>query len=91
MEKHGHGTEAVERLSPSQRRAELLMMGLRLAEGVSRFRYFAASGQSFEDDLGREKLEPLVEGGFLELDADALRATPGGRQRLNAVLGRLLA
>ncbi len=91
VEKHGHGTEAVERLSPSQRRAELLMMGLRLAEGVSRFRFFAATGQSFEDELGREKLTPLIEGGFLELGESVLRATPAGRQRLNAVLGMLLA
>jgi len=91
VEKRGHGTEAVERLSQAQRRAELLMMGLRLAEGVSRFRFIGIAGRSFEDELGREKLNPLIEGGFLELDQSALRATPAGRQRLNAVLGLLLA
>jgi putative oxygen-independent coproporphyrinogen III oxidase len=91
VEKHGHGTESVERLSASERRAELLMMGLRLAEGVSQSRFIAATGRSFADDLGREKLAPLIEGGFLELDQSALRATNAGRQRLNAVLGRLLA
>ena len=67
------------------------MMGLRLAEGVSRFRFIGIAGRSFEDELGREKLNPLIEGGFLELDQSALRATPAGRQRLNAVLGLLLA
>jgi putative oxygen-independent coproporphyrinogen III oxidase len=91
VEKHGHGTEEIERLSAAERRAELLMMGLRLAEGVQQSRFIAATGQSFEDDLGREKLAPLIAGGFLELDAHALRATAAGRQRLNAVLGRLLA
>ncbi len=91
VEKRGHGTEEVERLSPAQRRAELLMMGLRLAEGVSRRGFLGVAGRSFEDDLGREKLRPLIEGGFLELDQSALRATPSGRQRLNAVLERLLA
>ncbi len=91
VERRGHGTEAVERLSRAQRRDELLMMGLRLAEGVSRLRFIAATGQSFEDELGREKLTPLIEGGFLELGESVLRATPAGRQRLNAVLGMLLA
>ena len=91
VEQRGHGTEAVERLSQAQRRDELLMMGLRLAEGVARHRFIAATGQSFEDELGREKLTPLIEGGFLELGESVLRATPAGRQRLNAVLGMLLA
>jgi len=91
VEQRGHGTEAVERLTQAQRRDELLMMGLRLAEGVARHRFIAATGQSFEDELGREKLTPLIEGGFLELGESVLRATPAGRQRLNAVLGMLLA
>jgi putative oxygen-independent coproporphyrinogen III oxidase len=91
VEKHGHGTEEIRRLSPAERRAELLMMGLRLAEGISAARFLAATGRSFEDDLGRDRLAPLIEGGFLALDQSALIATPAGRQRLNAVLGRLLA
>jgi hypothetical protein len=32
----------------------------------------------------------LIEGGFLELDECALRATPPGLARLDAVLARLL-
>ena len=36
-------------------------------------------------------LAPLIEGGFLTLDAERLAATAAGRQRLNAVLGALLA
>ena len=91
VEKHGHGTEEILRLSPDERRAELLMMGLRLAEGVSRKSFFSVTGQSFEENLGSLRLDPLIEGGFLELDESALRATPAGRQRLNAVLGKLLA
>jgi putative oxygen-independent coproporphyrinogen III oxidase len=91
VEKHGHGTEEIRRLSPAERRAELLMMGLRLAEGISAACFLAATGRSFEDDLGHDRLAPLIEGGFLALDQSALIATPAGRQRLNAVLGRLLA
>jgi hypothetical protein len=36
-------------------------------------------------------LAPLIEGGFLTLDADRLAATFAGRQRLDAVLGALLS
>ncbi|MDE2227669.1 MAG: coproporphyrinogen III oxidase [Alphaproteobacteria bacterium] len=90
VESVGHGTEDMVRLAPEERRSELAMMGLRLAEGVPRDRFFAATGLGFEDAFGA-RLAPLLEGGFLELDERALRATPAGRQCLNAVLGRLLA
>jgi putative oxygen-independent coproporphyrinogen III oxidase len=90
VEGRGHGTEEMVRLSPAERRGELVMMGLRLAEGIARDRFIAATGLGFEDAFG-DRLAPLVEGGFLELTDASLRATSAGRQRLNAVLGRLLA
>ena len=43
------------------------------------------------DDRTRDAVAPLIEGGFLALDERGVRATDAGRQRLNAVLARLLA
>jgi putative oxygen-independent coproporphyrinogen III oxidase len=68
---------------------EMLMMGLRLAEGVPRARLEEAAGQDVET-LFRNTLPRLVEGGFLDLDAGRLAATGSGRQRLDAVLAALL-
>jgi putative oxygen-independent coproporphyrinogen III oxidase len=90
VEARGHGTEEMARLTPEERRSELMMMGLRLTEGLSRDRFFAATGLGFAEAFG-DRLTPLLDGAFLALDAHALRATPSGRQRLNAVLGTLLA
>ncbi len=90
VEARGHGTAEFVRLTPDERRSELVMTGLRLAEGIARDRFFAATGLRFEEAFAG-RLAPLIEGGFLELTESALRATPAGRQRLNAVLGRLLA
>ena len=90
VETRGHGTEEFVRLTPDERRNELMMMGLRLTEGISRECFFAAAGLRFED-VFTDRLTPLVDGGFVELDEHALRATASGRQRLNAVLARLLA
>jgi oxygen-independent coproporphyrinogen-3 oxidase len=91
VEAEGHATEAVEPVDPDRRRDELLMMGLRLAEGVSRTRFAAELGWSMEDALDAQQLGRLIDGGFLELDKTGLRATAAGRQRLNAVLAALLA
>ncbi|MDE1969873.1 MAG: coproporphyrinogen III oxidase [Alphaproteobacteria bacterium] len=90
VETRGNGTEEFVRLTVDERRSELVMMGLRLAEGIARDRFVAATGLRFEDAFA-DRLSPLIAGGFVELDEHALRATASGRQRLNAVLGKLLA
>ena len=70
--------------------AEALMMGLRLVEGVDRARFAAQTGIDLGEAVDAAGLKRLIDGGFLEMDAAALRATAEGRQRLNAVLPLLL-
>ena len=65
------------------------MMGLRLAEGMSRRRLEALAERDLEPCSGR--LARLIDGGFLTLDGERLAATAAGRQRLNAVLAALFA
>ncbi len=91
VERDGHASEEPETLSPRARLEELLMMGLRLAEGVPRARIVEEAGVAFEEALDPEALAPLVEAGFLRCDELGLRATEAGRLRLDAVLGALLA
>ncbi len=91
VERSGHGAHADEPVGTAERRDELLMMGLRLNEGVSRARLRDELGADVEALIDAAKLERLVGGGFLTLDDDVLRATAAGRQRLNAVLASLLA
>jgi oxygen-independent coproporphyrinogen-3 oxidase len=90
VERQGHGGEEPVSLSPSEQRDELLMMGLRLAEGVSRTRFRERLGLDLQAALDRDRMASLIEAGFLELDDRRLVATSEGRQRLNAVLARLL-
>jgi len=68
-----------------------LMMGLRLADGIDRALFASVAGADPVEALGEAKLAPLVEAGFLEVDATHLIATPAGRQRLNSLLERLIA
>jgi putative oxygen-independent coproporphyrinogen III oxidase len=91
VERDGHGRQERTLLSQAERREEMLMMGLRLAEGVDRTRFAAEIGAPIEAAIDRQRLAELVEGGFVVLDERRLRATLAGRQRLNAVLAGLLA
>jgi oxygen-independent coproporphyrinogen-3 oxidase len=84
---------AVEEMTPVPRDSaveEMLMMGLRLAEGVSRSRLETLASRTVQDLFGAA-LDRLVEGAFLTLDDHRLAATAAGRQRLNAVLAALVA
>jgi len=90
VEATGTGFEETSAIEPDTAVEEMLMMGLRLVDGVPRGRLETAAGQSIESLLGR-RLDSLIEGGFLTLDHDRIAATAAGRQRLNAVLARLLA
>jgi putative oxygen-independent coproporphyrinogen III oxidase len=85
----GHGTQETVPVSPAERLEEMLMMGLRLAEAVPRGRFLRECGAEPEALLDPGRLGRLAEGGFLVLDAQGLRSTVSGRQRLNAVLRAL--
>ena len=89
VETKGTGLEETATIERETAIEEMLMMGLRLVEGVSRERIEQISGRDAETVLGRN-LRPLIEGGFLTLDPERLAATGAGRQRLNAVLAALL-
>jgi putative oxygen-independent coproporphyrinogen III oxidase len=67
---------------------EMVMMGLRLVEGIRRKRLETLAECDVEALFGIS-LTRLIDGGFITLDKTRLAATAAGRQRLNAVLGKL--
>jgi putative oxygen-independent coproporphyrinogen III oxidase len=83
--------QAFEEMAPVARDAaveEMVMMGLRLVEGIPRRRLEELAECAVESLFGAT-LPRLIDGGFLALDRDRLAATAAGRQRLNAVLAAL--
>ena len=67
------------------------MMGLRLTDGIDRAIFATNTGADPVDAVGEATLAPLIGAGFLDVSATHLGATAAGRQRLNAVLKRLIA
>jgi putative oxygen-independent coproporphyrinogen III oxidase len=91
VEEQGHGTIETAVVTGRDRVEEALMMGLRLAEGIDRTLFQSVAGADPVQALGEAKLAPLVAAGFLEIGPAHLKATAAGRQRLNALLERLIA
>lgn len=91
VEKSGHGAHPFEAVEREQRFTEALMMGLRLAEGVKLARLTEEAGRSWQELLDEKKLGLLADEGLITLDDARLSATKAGLQRLNGILGYLLA
>ena len=91
VEAEGHGTAETSVVTGQDRVEEALMMGLRLADGIDRALFASVAGADPVEALGEARLAPLVRAGFLDVQPRHLKATPAGRQRLNALLERLIA
>ncbi len=90
VERHGWGGHNPESVEAVDRATELLMMGLRLTEGVPRARLIRETGADLPAWVDRHALDRLVAGGFISVTEHWVSATPAGLQRLNAVLAALL-
>ncbi len=87
----GHGTQEEEVLAPKTRAEELVMVGLRLTEGVDKTRFARLAGRPLGEVIDAEAVTALAADGYLTDNPLALTATARGRLALNAVLRELLA
>lgn len=89
VEAMGHGELRREPIPRSAQVSELLLMGLRLAEGVPLTRIEALAG-SLHEAVNERALVRLAAQDLLRIEDGYLRASAAGRQRLDALLPRLL-
>ena len=90
VEKHGHATQSAEPLDRDTRAEELVMMGLRLVEGIDAETFAHIAGRPLWEVLDGGGLARMEEGGFVERSPSGLRATPAGMLVLNALTAELL-
>ncbi|MCX5567650.1 MULTISPECIES: radical SAM family heme chaperone HemW [Kaistia] len=88
VESWGDGIETDEILTPEEAGDEMLLMGLRLTEGIDLRRYKAIAGRP----LDPRRMADLIEHGMVEqLDENRVRATRSGSFVLDAVVADLAA
>jgi oxygen-independent coproporphyrinogen-3 oxidase len=90
VEGTGSGERSRVALTRAEQAEELLVMGLRLREGIDLTRLEAVAGQRLDQLLDLAALERLVAERLLERQGDRLAASPAGRQRLNALLAAIV-
>jgi putative oxygen-independent coproporphyrinogen III oxidase len=88
VEARGHGLVVDEVLTRTEQADELLLMGLRLAEGIELARYADVAGKP----LDPERIADLARGGFIQTTPEGrLRVTAAGFPVLDAVVADLAA
>ncbi len=91
VEQAGHATRTYDSISDTERFEEMLMMGLRLSEGIKLADISYETGQDLANLLQQKKIKQLEQEGLLFLDDVRIKATSEGRTRLNSLLSYLLA
>jgi len=86
----GHATAKVRELGRYERLEELVLSGLRLADGIDAARFARQYGQDLLSALNSHAVLDLQNAGLIEVDQRGVRATEQGRLILNAIISRLL-
>ena len=90
VERQGHGSTGEERIAPPERAREMLLMGLRLTEGIDTARFEARTTLPFAHCIDTPTLQQAIEAGYLTQTPSHLAATIEGRLRLDALLHQLV-
>ena len=90
VEQQGHGSTAEEIVGQADRAREMLLMGLRLHEGVDAGRFASRTGMALLDALDPAVLAMAEAEGYVVHTPARLIATAEGRLRLDALLPELV-
>ena len=90
VERDGHGTVEETILTSAEKAREMLLMGLRLTEGIENEQFLRHTGLTLDSALDQDTLRMARDAGYLVRTPERLKATPEGRLRLNALLGQLV-
>jgi putative oxygen-independent coproporphyrinogen III oxidase len=90
VERTGHGMTEELPLAPRERAREMLLMGLRLSEGIAADTFRERTGMTLAAALDPAILSTALEEGYLQQGGGRLRTTKEGRLRLDALLPALV-
>ena len=91
VQMNGHATKVKENLSQKAMAEEMIMMGLRLTDGIAYTDFKNRLGTDIEKFIAIDSLVSLKSQGFVSVkNRDRLRLTEKGRPLLNQILGQIL-
>jgi len=90
VERRGHGTTHEAPVAAADRGREMLLMGLRLREGIEEERFACRTGMPLDEAVDADVLCRAIDEGYVERADGRLWTTSEGRLRLDRLLVELL-
>lgn len=90
VERQGHGIGEHNALDAAACGTELLLMNLRLKEGISARRFAAVCGVTLAEAACELRVAAMIENGLLSVDDARMAATEKGRPILNALVAGVI-
>ncbi len=88
--RNAHGLVSEDHLDAESRATESLLMGLRLAEGISLDRLSDRTGIAAEHLLDQTAVDKITELGLIRRDGERVTVTPQGMPLLDAILPQIV-
>jgi putative oxygen-independent coproporphyrinogen III oxidase len=90
VDRNAHGLVCEDTLDPATRATEALLMGLRLAEGLSLQRVSDKTGIAYDALLDIAAVNRIASLGLIRCDGDYVTVTPQGMPLLDAILPEIV-
>lgn len=80
----------IEKLSKKERAEELVIMGLRLKEGINKQRFETISGLNFNNFVNFQNLKKMIELGLVVDNETTFKTTPKGSLLINHIINEII-
>ena len=84
------GEQKRKLISNDERIIEIIMMGLRLKDGINLQKFQTLTGRPIDDCIDHNGYDILIENNLIRLNEQSLYATDEGRKCLNGVIEKLI-
>jgi len=91
LEDHDHGVQTKHLLTIDEKLEEIIMMGMRLEEGITDTKLLQHIGRGFHEALNMEEVYKFVSNGFMKFDEKTLKLTDKGLLMHSYVVARICA
>lgn len=90
VEEQGAGIQTQEKISPEELLEELILMGLRLQNGIDEKTFQQFFGKKLQEIFDFTKIQSLINEGFIAID-DKIKITNKGRILSNAIIAKVIS
>lgn len=89
VQENKNGIQKIDEILPHELAEELILMGLRLKDGIDNDIFIKHFGKNFNKIIDLKKLQKLVDEGMISLDKNSIKITDKGKILTNLIVSKV--